>query len=93
MRTYTHESNGTTYTVFVNAVEDQVEKLVQTLRAAGAGERIDAARKIRSQADELHISHPDRDILLALAGAIERFGQGRRIHPWQGPRLPRKAVR
>lgn len=90
MRTYTHRSNDTEYSVFVNSVEDAVEKLVQALRSAGAGERADAAKHIREQADSLHINHRDRDLLLAIAGGIARRDDERRLHPWRGPRLPRK---
>lgn len=81
------------YTVFENEVELAVEQLVEALHRVGAGEKIDAARRLREQADGLPVDHPDRDVLLAVVGAVSRFGQPTKgAHPWRKARAPKRGA-
>lgn len=69
--------------IMENEVEAAVEVLLEALHRVGAGERIDAARHLREQAEGMGPQHLDRDLLLAVAGAVSRFGSPAKAHPWR----------
>jgi len=69
--------------IMENEIEAAVEALVEALHRVGAGERIDAARRLREQAEGMGPQHLDRDLLLAVSGAVSRFGTTPKAHPWR----------
>lgn len=75
--------------VFENEVEHAFDALLAALNRAAPGEKKDGLAALRARLASMGIRHPDRDIYLALVGALERRASTRSNNtPWRKGRHP-----